>query len=174
MQAWGINCISWQGNVSKQKSINFIINCECLSNYHFSLALFLSLGLVYSSCSYAETSVTLCTLHLLHYFSHNLPLCMWTVLLELSCPCTKDIYCKQFHASVIIIYFYVADSTGYAQIYFPVEVHEALERNCRRNFPVADNVIVSMSSKMDVPSPQNSWEALTTQWHATDCSQRNL
>jgi len=70
--------------------------------------------------------------------------------------------------------FYVTDSTGYAQIYFPVDVHEAFERNSRRSFPVADDVIVSMSSKMDVPSPQNSWEALSTEWHATDYSQRNL
>ena len=68
----------------------------------------------------------------------------------------------------------VTDSTGYAQIYFPVEVNEALERNSRRNFPVADDVIISMSSKMDIPTPQNSWEALTAEWHATDHSQRNL
>ena len=75
-----------------------------------------------------------------------------------------------FHCTV----FYVTDSTGYAQIYFPVEVTEALERNSRREFPVADDVIVSMSSKMDVPSSQNIWEALTTEWHASDYSQRNL
>jgi len=71
-------------------------------------------------------------------------------------------------------FFYVTDSTGYAQIYFPVEVNEALERNSRRDFPVADNVIVSMSSKMDVPSSQNIWEALTTEWNASDYSQKNL
>lgn len=65
-------------------------------------------------------------------------------------------------------------STGYAQIYFPVDVKEALERNTHRNFPVADDVIVSMSSKIDVPSAQNSWEALTTEWTAEDYSQQNF
>lgn len=68
----------------------------------------------------------------------------------------------------------VTDSTGYAQIYFPVEVREALIRNSHRDFPVADDVIVSMSTKMDVPSLQNSWEELTAEWTATDHSQRNL
>jgi len=78
---------------------------------------------------------------------------------------------------LIVLYrysFYVTDSTGYAQIYFPVDVKEALERNTHRSFPVADDVIVSMSSKIDVPSAQNSWEALTTAWTAEDYSQQNL
>jgi len=37
-----------------------------------------------------------------------------------------------------------------------------------------DDIIVSMSSKMDIPSPENSWEAMTLEWHATDSCQRNL
>jgi len=82
----------------------------------------------------------------------------------------QDVLVKHSRSCV----FYVTDSTGYAQIYFPVEVNEALERNSRRNFPVADDVIVSMSSKMDVPSSQNSWEALTTEWLTSDYTQRNL
>jgi len=82
---------------------------------------------------------------------------------------------KKILAVVLIVEFFCAiDSTGYVQIYFPVEVAEALERNSRRNDPVADDVIVSMSSKMDVPSAQNIWEALTVEWHASDFSQRNL
>ena len=85
----------------------------------------------------------------------------------------KNIFCKVILASVLNG-FYVTDSAGYAQIYFPVEVDVALERNSRRNAPVADDVIVSMSSKMDVPFLQNSWEALTAEWHATDNSKRNL
>jgi len=55
-----------------------------------------------------------------------------------------------------------------------VEVTEALERNSCRDVPVPDDVIVSMSSKMDVPSTQNFWEARTVEWHASDLSQRNL
>jgi len=70
--------------------------------------------------------------------------------------------------------FYVTDSTGYAQIYFPVDVKEALERNGLRNIPVAHDIIVSMSSKMDVPSTQNSWETLTVEWNTADYSQQNL
>jgi len=70
--------------------------------------------------------------------------------------------------------FNVTDSTGYAQIYFPVDIKEALERNANRKFPVAGDIIVSMSSKIDVPSAQNSWETLTVEWNTTDYTQQNL
>jgi len=74
---------------------------------------------------------------------------------------------------ILYSFFLIVDSTGYAQVYFPVDVKEALERNVRRNCPVAEDVIVSMSSKMDVPSPQNSWESMTIDWQSSDHTQRN-
>jgi len=55
-----------------------------------------------------------------------------------------------------------------------VDVKEALKRNGHRSIPVADDIIVSMSSKMDVPSAQNSWETLTVEWNNADYSQQNL
>ena len=90
----------------------------------------------------------------------------------------EDICSGIFLVAVLVDYavqfFSVTDSTGYAQIYFPVDVKEALERNVHRNVPVADNIIVSMSSKIDLPSAQNNWETLTMEWSTADYTQQNL
>jgi tRNA uridine 5-carbamoylmethylation protein Kti12 len=71
-----------------------------------------------------------------------------------------------------VIFF--LDSVGYAQIYFPANLTCATQRNRQRACQVPDEVIVSMATRIDVPSCTNAWERLTVVWTDEDHEHPNL
>ena len=66
------------------------------------------------------------------------------------------------------------DCTGYIQLYFPVQLSDALSRNSHRQSPVPDDVITTMADRLDVPSESNTWERRTCSWTDEDQTASNL
>lgn len=69
---------------------------------------------------------------------------------------------------------YYSNMTGFAQIYFPVELVTALQRNQMRKRQVEDSVICEMFRRLEKPSTDNLWERTTATWNEEDTSQGNF
>lgn len=113
------------------------------------------------------------TLHMLNsYVSCSSYFCTWILkkFCVIVCILRQMVYLLQR----LFKFWNITDATGFAQVYFPVELTTALQRNQTRKRQVDESVIRDMLNRLECPCVEISWQKYTATWISENWNQSCL